>query len=779
MLTLAQALTKLDELKASGKVTTTKLMELASQVSLDTAPTYTQGSVTLLYSGTINGVSSTDYIKDMIAQNADIRVIDKTNVGQFLADYEFVKAWKLAGGTVDQLSHGSDGPWTKASGRFVADTVGEVRLLGFSPEPNSVFVKTELKAIYSGSTRITSVEGVSVTDLKKMRFSEALKSVTMASAEHAGFSGFKIDSQTLYNPDGSVQLDRRGNIQKSLTSMAVGEFLERDILDTPEYVKNNPQALENIKDFMKSGVTEMEASWIKTGARGVMNRLGVVGSALVLGIALSESANAAENGDTEQARKIMEAWALDSAGSAIGGTVVAVAAGAAAVALGVVSAPVLGAIAIGAAIVGGIFGSKAATDAWAEYRGSADQSELNLLEKLSAQWALSDYHLVFGTAQSDTLTGSANKDYLFGGGGDDTLEGLAGDDVLRGGAGDDTLNGGADSDQLVGGDDSDTLDGGDGNDKILGDDGDDVLIGSTGSDQLQGGAGNDTYRFSSGDGVDVIRDEDGQGSIEVDGQALSGGKKLADGTWISDDKQFTFTLVDNGDGGNDLAISRRGQRDGVRVQGWQAGQLGITLDDTPADDGQPVFQVSGDQKPDADGDGNYSYDSYGNVVTTGEAQPGFADVIFGSKDNDKLSGGEGNDGISGYMGDDEIDGGAGDDLLSGGAGQDHILGGDGNDYLFAGGTYNGTRVRDPRDTPYQPPANAKIVGATWAVYPSEVVLDGEPTTIDAIESAGNDGMSSSPGSRLWPAGKLTQKPLAPSETWAMQATNEDRYRAAA
>ncbi len=59
MLTLAQALIKLEELKASGQVTTKQLMDLAAQVSLDTAPGYTQGSATLLYSGSINGVSST------------------------------------------------------------------------------------------------------------------------------------------------------------------------------------------------------------------------------------------------------------------------------------------------------------------------------------------------------------------------------------------------------------------------------------------------------------------------------------------------------------------------------------------------------------------------------------------------------------------------------------------------------------------------------------------------------------------------------------------------
>ena len=99
MLTKDQALDELAKLQATGKVTTKKLMELAAQVSLDTAPGFTQGSVTVLYSGTINGVSSTEYIGDMIKQNADIRVIDKTNVGQFLADDEFYKAWKAAGGT--------------------------------------------------------------------------------------------------------------------------------------------------------------------------------------------------------------------------------------------------------------------------------------------------------------------------------------------------------------------------------------------------------------------------------------------------------------------------------------------------------------------------------------------------------------------------------------------------------------------------------------------------------------------------------------------------------
>jgi hypothetical protein len=121
MLTKDQALDELAKLQATGKVTTKKLMELAAQVSLDATPGFTQGSVTVLYSGTINGVSSTDYIGEMIRQNADIRVIDKTHVGQFLADKKFNDAWKLAGGTPTELYHGSNGV-LRVLRHFVWDT---------------------------------------------------------------------------------------------------------------------------------------------------------------------------------------------------------------------------------------------------------------------------------------------------------------------------------------------------------------------------------------------------------------------------------------------------------------------------------------------------------------------------------------------------------------------------------------------------------------------------------------------------------------------------------
>ncbi|HND03742.1 MAG TPA: hypothetical protein PKL10_15555 [Nitrospira sp.] len=246
-------------------------------------------------------------------------------------------------------------------------------------------------------------------------------------------------------------------------------------------------------------------------------------------------------------------------------------------------------------------------------------------------------------------------------------------DAMLGYTGDDNLGGGDGNDALVGYGGADTLDGGEGNDNLYGGEGNDVLIGGEDLDRLYGGAGDDTYRFTAGDGIDLIYDTDGQGSIEVDGNPLTGGKKVADGNWISDDKQFGFALVENGSGGHDLIISR-GQINNIRIRGWQSNQLGLLLDDTPADENPPAFQVIGDRKPLVIGYGQYFYDSYGNVFTIGETQADFADVLFGSGAKDQLSGGGGNDALSGYAGDDTLDGGTGDDLLSGGAGNDQLAG---------------------------------------------------------------------------------------------------------
>lgn len=141
---------------------------------------------------------------------------------------------------------------------------------------------------------------------------------------------------------------------------------------------------------------------------------------------------------------------------------------------------------------------------------------------------------LFGGAGDDTLTGGEGDDYLEGGLGNDQIDGGAGDDEIEGMAGEDTLFGGDGADTIRGGRDNDHLSGDGGNDILYGDHGDDVIAGGEGRDYLEGGEGADTLYGGEGfdtyqaDRFDVIRDEDGRGSVLLDGRRLTGGTRSED-----------------------------------------------------------------------------------------------------------------------------------------------------------------------------------------------------------------------------------------------------------
>ena len=80
-------------------------------------------------------------------------------------------------------------------------------------------------------------------------------------------------------------------------------------------------------------------------------------------------------------------------------------------------------------------------------------------------------------------------------------------------------------------------------DRLFGGAGADILIGGAGDDYLEGGSGKDDYQFAGSFGHDTVFDTDGQGNLQINGQALSGtfkgigqrgayALKLADGSAI-------------------------------------------------------------------------------------------------------------------------------------------------------------------------------------------------------------------------------------------------------
>lgn len=263
---------------------------------------------------------------------------------------------------------------------------------------------------------------------------------------------------------------------------------------------------------------------------------------------------------------------------------------------------------------------------------------------------------------------------------------FTGDDARRhivfGGAQSDTLTGGSVTDHLYGMEGNDTLNGGDGADTLEGNTGDDLLYGGFGNDTLVGGVGFDTYRTFANEGFDTIEDADGQGKIMIGSLEIKGSAGLIDPTkweqlgadiWI--DTQNGITYLRSAVNGETQLLIHKGDSN-VLVKGWSDGELGIALG-TGSTPPEPAIALTGTAI------GNYLEAASGGQRVEGLAG---ADMIHGSAGIDHLLGGDGGDWIVGNGGADHIEGGAGDDYITGIGANSLVEGGDGNDILSAYGS---------------------------------------------------------------------------------------------
>ncbi|WP_156114991.1 hypothetical protein [Pseudomonas sp. ML96] len=189
--------------------------------------------------------------------------------------------------------------------------------------------------------------------------------------------------------------------------------------------------------------------------------------------------------------------------------------------------------------------------------------------------------------------------------------------------------------------------------------GNDTLDGGKGSDTISGGGGFDCYNFRSGDGQDLVIDVGGQGEIWIDGTHYDTARKLAAGSdvWLSVDGLVIFKLI-----AGDLLILY-GDGDGITIQGFQNGMLGLTLEEPGAHN---VLVPSSS---------SYIYGDNGGDSIDDTSQD---DVILSYAGDDYINWTSG----SGVGGSDYIDTGAGNDYAAGGAGSDTLIGGEGIDRLF-------------------------------------------------------------------------------------------------
>jgi Ca2+-binding RTX toxin-like protein len=236
---------------------------------------------------------------------------------------------------------------------------------------------------------------------------------------------------------------------------------------------------------------------------------------------------------------------------------------------------------------------------------------------------------------------------------------------------------------MLGSTGNDNLTGGTGRDLLVGNAGNDTLSGGLGNDTLLGGTGNDSYKYTTGDGLDTIYDEGGQGSIIYDGATLNGGAQYGDAhVHKSADKQHLYVQVND----NTLIDGN------LIVNGSTASTpiLGLPMTGAVAEV-NPVtsLDIYGDLTPSdfdpATAGIQTQTDALGNVIVSANPELNRIDTLFDSVGNDSIKSGGGDDVINAFRGgDDLIDAGSGNDTVDAGAGSDVIVGGADSDILNGG-----------------------------------------------------------------------------------------------
>ena len=282
-----------------------------------------------------------------------------------------------------------------------------------------------------------------------------------------------------------------------------------------------------------------------------------------------------------------------------------------------------------------------------------------------------------GSGVTPTINDDSN--ILFGTKGNvvDNIQGEGGNDILFGGDGGDTLDGGAGDDNIFGDDGGDILKGGDGRDTLEGGIGGDTLEGGKGDDTLVGGEDLDTYIFSSNDGLDTVKDDNG-GILQfnnVDNPDAFSFETIVDRIPGSVDLKIT---IQTNDGGNDYS-------DSVTIIDYVDHMFNIQYGAAKIDLGKLSVISSGNLLT---GENEKTALAVANIdgVTNGYSiqARGDDDTIYGGVGVDTLKGGAGADTIFGGGESDSIEGEDGVDTIFGGEDLDYIEGGPGNDILEGG-----------------------------------------------------------------------------------------------
>lgn len=315
--------------------------------------TNSTGSVTVLYSGNIApGVSGGQVVKGMLANGENIRVLDNTDAGLLLDSPEFSNAAaRVHGVDVDDFENdkfsspektaahnflfsGTNpdgtkviGVWEDASVRFVAATHGEVRTLVGGADPERVFATAEVQALRD-NVNITHVDGIPAEALRARPESQIFEAVRAQSEALSASLRIAVDGDGNILKVGEVpRIDTRDffantrgiagadpAIHTSMRSMA--ELIPPDRIST--YIEGS-QVLREIRSSYEDALHHSSDLDLKAAAYKALDRMGVAGDVLALGL-VARAANAAHaEGDTAKAFELVRDWSAEFLGGLAGG----------------------------------------------------------------------------------------------------------------------------------------------------------------------------------------------------------------------------------------------------------------------------------------------------------------------------------------------------------------------------------------------------------------------------------------------------------------------------
>ena len=179
------AQTALDRLTANPGAYSTKesLISLVNELDI-----YAKGTVSVFYSGKVQGVGTGDIVQTLLDQDMDIRALDKTQAFEFLNERAFHTAvGRIFGVTRDELVKGSpdsakaalakeandwlygatDSPWSAISKNFAAATEGDVAVIAPEAKFERIFGQTELPELLRPE-KVTRIQGYTVNELKAL-----------------------------------------------------------------------------------------------------------------------------------------------------------------------------------------------------------------------------------------------------------------------------------------------------------------------------------------------------------------------------------------------------------------------------------------------------------------------------------------------------------------------------------------------------------------------------------------------------------------------------------